>query len=80
MVADAGNPINFDLYELQVFPVECITDQITILKLDLRNKTNNILKYANLNNTLDYTFSLGLKCNVQWTKLLFWNHVCVSYE
>ena len=53
MVADAGNPIKFDLYELQVFPIECITDQIIISKLDLRNKTNNILKYANLNNTLD---------------------------
>ena len=72
MVAD--NPIKFDLYELQVFPIKYIQrikDQIIVLKLDLRKKTNNTLKYAVSNTALDCAFSLGLKCNVQWTKLLF---------
>ena len=69
----ADNPIKFDLYKLHVVPIKYSTveDQIIVLKLDLRKKTNNTLKCANSKTTLDCAFSLGLKCNVQWTKLLF---------
>ena len=77
----ADNPIKFDLYKLHVVPIKysIVEDQIIVLKLDLRKKTNNTLKCANSNTTLDCAFSLGLKCNVQWTQLLFWNHVCVLW-